>query len=48
MLYGIWMLKLQKKEISEETKQAQEAVAAWLSMLSGWYAKDKKGELEDE
>ncbi len=48
MLYGIWMLKLQKKEISEETKRAQEAVAAWLSMLSGWYAKDKKGELEDE
>lgn len=45
-LYGILMLKLQKKEISEETKKAQEAITALLSMLSTYYLEDKKGELE--
>ena len=45
-LYGILLLKLQKKEISEETKKAQEAIAALLSMLSTYYLEDKKGELE--
>ena len=45
-LYGILLLKLQKKEISEETKKAQEAITALLSMLSTYYLEDKKGELE--
>ena len=45
-LYGILLLKLQKKEISEETKKAQEAITTMLSMLSIYYIEDKKGELE--
>ncbi len=45
-LYGILLLKLQKKEIGEETKRAQEAITALLSMLSTYYIEDKKGKLE--
>jgi len=45
-LYGIVLLKLQKKEIGEETKKAQEAISTLLSMLSTYYIEDKKGELE--
>lgn len=45
-LYGILLLKLQKKEISEETRKAQEAITALLAMLSNYYIEDKKGELE--
>ena len=45
-LYGILLLKLQKKEISEETRKAQEAITTMLSMLSIYYIEDKKGELE--
>ena len=33
-LYGILLLKLQKKEISEETRKAQEAISTLLAMLS--------------
>ena len=33
-LYGILLLKLQKKEISEETKKAQQAISGLLAMLS--------------
>lgn len=45
-LYGILLLRLQKKEISEETKKAQEAITTMLSMLSTYYIEDRKGELE--
>ena len=45
-LYGILLLKLQKKEISEETRKAQEAISTLLAMLSKYYIEDKKGELE--
>ncbi len=45
-LYGILLLKLQKKEVGEETKKAQEAISTLLSMLSTYYVQDKKGELE--
>ena len=45
-LYGILLLRLQKKEISDETKKAQEAITTMLSMLSTYYIEDKKGELE--
>ena len=36
-LYGILLLKLQKKEISEETKKAQQAISGLLAMLSNYY-----------
>ena len=45
-LYGILLLKLQKKEISGETGKAQEAISTLLAMLSNYYIEDKKGELE--
>ena len=45
-LYGILLLKLQQKEISAETRKAQEAITTLLSMLSTYYIEDKKGELE--
>ena len=45
-LYGILLLRLQKKEIGEETKKAQEAITTLLSMLSTYYIEDKKGDLE--
>ena len=45
-LYGILLLKLQKKEISEETKKAQQAISGLLAMLSNYYIEDKKGELD--
>ena len=45
-IYGILLLKLQKKEISEETKKAQQAISGLLAMLSNYYIEDKKGELE--
>lgn len=45
-LYGILLLKLQNKEISEETKKAQQAISGLLAMLSNYYIEDKKGELE--
>ena len=45
-LYGIVLLKLQKKEVGEETRKAQEAITTMLSMLSTYYIEDKKGELE--
>ena len=45
-LYGILLLKLQKKEVGEETTKAQEAITTMLSMLSTYYIEDKKGELE--
>lgn len=45
-LYGILLLRLKKKEISKETQKAQQAITALLSMLSGYYIKDKQGELE--
>ena len=41
-LYGILLLKLQKKEISEETKKAQQAISGLLAMLSNYYIEDKK------
>jgi len=42
------MLKLQKKEISDETQKAIKVIGDLLAMLAGYYHKDKKGELEIE
>lgn len=45
-LYGVLLLRLQKKEISAGTAKAIEAISAFLSMLANYYDKDKKGELK--
>jgi hypothetical protein len=47
-LYGILLLRLQKKEVSAETAKAQEALSAWLGMLADYYKQDKEGTLELE
>ena len=45
-MYGVLMLKLQKKEISEETQKAIKVISDLLGILADYYIKDKKGELE--
>ncbi len=45
-LYGVLLLKLQKRDISEGTLQAVKAISQLLGLLSDYYKKDKAGELE--
>ena len=47
-LYGVLLLRLQKKEVSPGTAKAMEAVSGFLSMLANYYEKDRKGELKLE
>lgn len=47
-LYGILMLRLQKKEISEETLAATKQISTFLAMLAGYYKKDYNNELFKE
>ncbi len=46
IIYGVTVLKMQKKEISKETEQAVKEISSFLNMLSDYYKKDKAGELE--
>jgi len=45
-LYGILLLRLQKKEISQGTAKAMEAISSFISLLANYYDKEKRGELE--
>ena len=45
-LYGVLMLKLQKKEISEGTAKAMKSISDLLAMLADYYIKDKEGDLD--
>ncbi|WP_321335367.1 DUF4924 family protein [uncultured Bacteroides sp.] len=45
-LYGVMLLRLQKKVVSEATTKAIESIANLLSMLANYYDKDRKGELK--
>lgn len=47
-LYGVLLLRLQKKEISQGTAKAVESISNYLSLLANYYDKDKKGELKLE
>ncbi len=47
-LYGVMLLRLQKKTVSTETAKAVETISALLSMLANYYEKDRQGELEFE
>ena len=44
-LYGILMLKLQKKQISEETMAAIKQISTFMAHLSNYYKKDYNNEL---
>ncbi len=45
-LYGVLLLRLQKKEISQGTTKAIEAISSFISLLANYYDKEKRGELE--
>ena len=45
-LYGMMLLKAQKKEVSAETATAIDNIAKFIGMLSDYYQKEKEGEVE--
>ena len=47
-LYGVMLLRLQHKPISDETAKAVAAITKLLAMLSDYYKQDKAGELKFE
>lgn len=47
-LYGVMMLRLQKKEITLNTQHAVKEISTFIGMLSDYYKKDKEGELKFE
>lgn len=47
-LYGILMLRLQKKEISPETLAASRQISKYLATLAHYYKKDYNNELEED
>lgn len=47
-LYGIMLLRLQKKEISQNTKHALQEITTFIGMLSDYYLKDKTEGLQFE
>lgn len=47
-LYGVMMLRLQKKEISPETQRALKEITTLIGMLSDYYKKDREEGLEFE
>lgn len=47
-LYGVLLLRLQKKEVSAETATAIESISAFLSLLANYYDKERKGKLETD
>lgn len=46
MLYGVWLLRVQGKEVSASTAQAVKAVSAFMGKLAVLYREDKEGTLE--
>ena len=45
-LYGVMMLRLQKKRISPDTEHAVKEISTFVGMLSDYYHKDKEEPLE--
>ncbi len=45
-LYMVWLMKLQKREISEETLRATNEISKFISMLSLYYKEDEEGKLD--
>lgn len=46
VLYGIMLLRLQKKPITPETEHAVKEITTFIGMLSDYYAQDKEGKLK--
>lgn len=47
-LYGVLLLRLQRKPISEGTAKAIEVISNYLSMLANYYEKERNGDLKLE
>ena len=47
-LYGVWMLRLQRKEVSSETAAAVADIVKFVGLLSDYYSKERAGELDLE
>ena len=47
-LYGVMMLRLQKREVSTNTEHAVKEISTFIGMLSDYYKKDKEEELKFE
>ena len=47
LLYGVMMLRLQKKEITPNTQHAVKEISSFIGMLSDYYLKDKEEPLFD-
>lgn len=45
-MYGILLLRLQKKTITPQTEKAISAISRFLSMLANFYDRDRKNEIE--
>ncbi|MBR4898917.1 MAG: DUF4924 family protein [Prevotella sp.] len=48
LLYGVMMLRLQKKEVTPNTQHAVQEVSTFIGMLSDYYKKDKEEGLKFE
>ena len=47
-LYMMWMMKLQRREINEETLKATAEISKFISMLSLYFKEDEEGKLDLE
>ena len=47
-LYMVWLMKLQKREINEETLKATNEISRFISMLSLYFKEDEEGKLDLE
>lgn len=45
-LYGIWMFRVKKKDLSSETKEAVQPISKWMAHLAKLYADMKAGKLD--
>ena len=48
LLYGVMMLRLQKKAVSPDTEHAVKEISTFIGMLSDYYKKDKEEGLRFE
>lgn len=47
-LYGVMLLRLQRKEVTTDTEKAIKVVAGFMATLADYYEKDRVGELKFE
>lgn len=47
-LYGLMMLRLQKREVSAQTLEAAQQISKFLALLAGYYKQDREGTLFKE